>query len=95
MVAIAATVVSVGVVAALCFLLLKFAVAVREYRKTCYFMRQFPHPPCSIIFGNLFDVRYNVLVWWWACMGDRGTGGEGVGVARFPGSLQYLSLIHI
>ena len=58
MVAIAATVVSIGVVAALCLLLLKFAVAVRDYRKTCYFMRQFPHVKGSIFFGNLFEVMY-------------------------------------
>ena len=84
MVAIAATVASVGVVVALCFLLLKFTLAVREYRKTCYFMRQFPHVPGSIIFGNLFDVRHNVLVLCWACIGVRGTGGEGVGGGKVP-----------
>ena len=56
MVAVAAAVVSAGVVVALLFLLIKFAMAVRDFHHVSYLLKQFPHNKGHFIWGNLFEV---------------------------------------
>ncbi|KAK7087546.1 hypothetical protein V1264_021582 [Littorina saxatilis] len=55
MAAVAATVVSIGLVAAVCFLLIKLVIGLRAYRKKCDFLRQFPHIKPHFIWGNLLE----------------------------------------
>lgn len=55
MVAVAATIVSVGVVGALVFCVIKALIAVMEFRKMSHLIKQFPNEPPHLIFGNLLE----------------------------------------
>ncbi|XP_076453382.1 ultra-long-chain fatty acid omega-hydroxylase-like [Babylonia areolata] len=55
MVAVLGAVISVAVVVALSFIVIKFVMAVRDFRKLCYAFRQFPHKKGNFIWGNLFE----------------------------------------
>ncbi|PVD31382.1 hypothetical protein C0Q70_06794 [Pomacea canaliculata] len=55
MVAIAASALSVAALVFIVFWIIKFLMAVKDYSRTCYLIRQFPHEPSHPIWGHLFD----------------------------------------
>ncbi|PVD31377.1 hypothetical protein C0Q70_06789 [Pomacea canaliculata] len=55
MVAIAASALSVAALVFIVFCIIKFLMAVKDYSRTCYLIRQFPHEPSHPIWGHLFD----------------------------------------